>query len=103
MRADKRAYVNNLAGQAEAAAVRNKQSIGYKIIKILSVKCHLPAASLVKDEQDNLLITEKKQELRWTKHFKETPLDEAGIPEAMPDLHIDTHPTEKRLLAPSNS
>lgn len=62
--------LSDLAGQAEAAAVRNKQSIVYKITKIPSIKCHLPAASLVKDKQGNLLITEKKKELRWTKHFK---------------------------------
>ncbi|KAL9965924.1 hypothetical protein ACROYT_G029791 [Oculina patagonica] len=105
----KRAYINNLAAQAEAAAIRNEQGTVYKITKILSGKCHFPAASLVKDKQGNLLTTEKEQELRWTEHFKETlnrppPQEEADIPEAPSDLDIDIDPPnrELRLLAPLN-
>ena len=49
--ADKRDYVNNMAAQAESVAVCNEQGTVYKITKILSSMCHLPAASLVKEKQ----------------------------------------------------
>jgi len=68
--------------------------VKFTITKILSGKCHLPAASLVKDKKGKLLTAEKKQELFWTEHFKETlnrppPQEVVDIPEAPSDLDID--------------
>ncbi|KAL0187117.1 hypothetical protein M9458_018787, partial [Cirrhinus mrigala] len=76
VRADKRAFMDNLATQAEDAADRGEQGTLFRITKALSGKHHGSAsAPPIKDKKGRLLTTEKEQEARWAEHFQEVSTD----------------------------
>ena len=99
-RADRRAFVDDLASQAEEAAGRGEQGKVYKITKIVAGKYRGTSNAPITDKQGRLLTTEAEQEARWTEHFREVlnrppPTAEADIQDAEVDLDIDTAPPEK--------
>ncbi|XP_035677191.1 uncharacterized protein LOC118416215 [Branchiostoma floridae] len=69
-RRDKRAFVEDLATEAEQAATRGELSTVYRITKKL---CNQSSASSVpiKDKQGKLLTSEREQTARWAQHFEE--------------------------------
>ena len=70
-RADKRAYMEDLASQAEEAANREEQGQVYKITKLVSGKYRGATDTPIADKQGRLLTTEAEKEARWTEHFSE--------------------------------
>ncbi|RUS72691.1 hypothetical protein EGW08_019547 [Elysia chlorotica] len=72
-RADKRAFIDDLASQAEEAAGRGEQGKVYKITKIVAGKYRGTSNAPITDKQGRLLTTESEQEARWTEHFRESP------------------------------
>ncbi|XP_066019745.1 uncharacterized protein [Pocillopora verrucosa] len=108
-RADKRKYIENLASQAEEAAARNEQGTVYKVIMIITGKCHTTNV-IVKDKNGILLTSEGEQQRRWTKHFRELldrpppPTVVPNIQEAATDLDISTDvPTRRKIIQAINS
>ncbi|KAL9971331.1 hypothetical protein ACROYT_G023842 [Oculina patagonica] len=96
-RADKRAYIDELASQAENAANRGQQGKVYKITKLVCGKYGGRKLAPVKDVQGRLLTTERDQEVRWAEHFKDVlnrppPTVEADIQEAETDLDVNIDP-----------
>jgi len=86
-RADKRAYIDELASQTENAANRGEQGNVYKITKLVCGKYGGRKVAPVKDLQGRLLTTKSEQEARWAEHFKDVlnrppPTVEADIQEA---------------------
>ncbi|RXN12130.1 endonuclease-reverse transcriptase [Labeo rohita] len=104
VRADKQAFMDNLATQAEDAADRGEQGTLFRITKALSGKHHGSAsAPPIKDKQGRLLTTENEQEARWAEHFQEVlnrppPEEEADIQDASADLDINTDPPGKEEI-----
>ncbi|RXN04778.1 endonuclease-reverse transcriptase [Labeo rohita] len=104
VRADKRAFMDNLAMQAEDAADQGEQGTLFRITKALSGKHHGSAsAPPIKDKQGRLLTTENEQEARWAEHFQEVlnrlpPEEEADIQDASADLDINTDPPGKEEI-----
>ncbi|RUS90622.1 hypothetical protein EGW08_001619 [Elysia chlorotica] len=99
-RADKRAFIDDLASQAEEAAGRGEQGKVYKITKIVAGKYRGTSNAPITDKQGRLLTTESEQEARWTEHFREIlnrppPTAEADIHFAEVDLDINTEPPEE--------
>ncbi|KAI4896154.1 hypothetical protein NFI96_009623 [Prochilodus magdalenae] len=102
-RTDKRAYLNNLASEAEEAARKGEQGKLYKITKTISGKFHSNNNAPVKDKEGKLLTTEREQEVRWAEHFREVlnrppPSEEADIQEAIEDLDVNIAPPEKQEI-----
>ncbi|XP_025085353.1 uncharacterized protein LOC112558855 [Pomacea canaliculata] len=102
-RTDKRAYLNNLANEAEEAARKREQGKLYKITKTISGKFHSTNDAPVKDKEGKLLTTEREQEARWAEHFREVlnrppPSEEADIQEAIEDLDVNIAPPEKQEI-----
>ncbi|KAI4885603.1 hypothetical protein NFI96_005381 [Prochilodus magdalenae] len=102
-RTDKRAYLNNLASEAEEAARKGEQGKLYKITKTISGKFHSNNNAPVKDKEGKLLTTEREQEARWAEHFREVlnrppPSEEADIQEAIEDLDVNIAPPEKQEI-----
>ena len=95
-RADKRAFIENLADEAEAAAQTQNMATLYKITKTLTggfKNSDIP----VKDVDGNAVTCEAKQTQRWKTHFetilnKEAPRNQAEIPESKEDLKVNTDP-----------
>ena len=90
-RADKRAYVDNLADEAEAAAGRQDARTLYKITKVLSgsySSCNRP----VKDSSGNIIPGEKEKVKRWKEHF-ETVLNRPD-PDHAPDIAAADEPLD---------
>ncbi|RUS74991.1 hypothetical protein EGW08_017258 [Elysia chlorotica] len=95
-----RAFIDDLASQAEEAAGRGEQGKVYKITKIVAGKYRGTSNAPITDKQGRLLTTESEQEARWTEHFREVlnrppPTAEADIHFAEVDLDINTEPPEK--------
>ena len=95
-RADKRAYIDDLAIQAENAARRVEQGKVYKITKMVCGKYHGTS-------QGRLLTTKKKQEVCWAEHFNEIlnrqpPTTKADIQAAETDLDVNTDPPCKQEI-----
>ncbi len=95
-RNDKRAFIDELAGEAEQAAARGDLSAVYKITKRLcgSNKNH---SAPVKDKDGNNITTEHEQAARWVEHFQEVlnrpHPEEPANPTATDNiLDIDTNP-----------
>ena len=61
-RKDKRAYIEDIARQAEEAAEKREQGQLYKLTKLVSGKYRSNTSMPVKDKNGNLLTTDKKQE-----------------------------------------
>ena len=107
-RADKRKYIENLASQAEEAAVCNEQGTVYKVTKIITGKCHATKV-LVKDKNGILLTSEREQQRHWTEHFRELlnrpqPIVVLNIQEAATNLDISTDvPTRREIIQAINS
>lgn len=102
-RDDKRAYIDELASQAENAANRGEQGKVYKITKLVCGKYGGRKVAPVKDLQGRLLTTERDQEARWEEHFKDVlnrppPIVEADIQEAETDLDVNTDPPNKQEI-----
>ena len=102
-RADKRAYIDELASQAENAANRGEQGKVYKITKLVCGNYGGRKVAPVKDLQGRLLTTERDQEARWAEHFKDVlnrppPIVEADIQEAETDLDVNTDPPNKQEI-----
>ncbi|XP_025108813.1 uncharacterized protein LOC112572996 [Pomacea canaliculata] len=96
VRSDKRAYLNNLASEAEEAARKGEQGKLYKITKTISGKFHSTNNAPVKDKGGKLLTTEIEQEARWAEHFREIlnrppPSKEADIQEAIEDIDCESY------------
>ena len=70
-RTDKRAYLKDLASQAEEAARKGEQGKVYKITKIVSGKHRRTTETPIVDRKGQLLTTESQQEARWAEHFNE--------------------------------
>ena len=106
-RADKRKYIENLASQAEEAAVCNEQGTVYKVTKIITGKCHATKV-LVKDKNGILLTSEREQQRHWTEHFRELlnrpqPIVVLNIQEAATNLDISTDvPTRREIIQAIN-
>ena len=100
-RKDKRAYIEDIARQAEEAAEKREQGQLYKLTKLVSGKYRVNTS---KYKNDNLLTTEKEQEARWTEHFQEilnrSPPDQIiDIPETENDLEVNTEiPTTDEIV-----
>ena len=87
-RADKQAYMEDQASQAQEAANREEQGKVYKITKLVSGK------------ELRLLTTETEQEPRWVEHFREIlnrpqTTIEAEVQDPDTDLDVGTAPPEK--------
>ena len=101
-RADKRAYIEELATQAEQAARRGDSSTVYKITKQLC-GCNTRQAPPVKDEDGNIIASEKAQAERWVDHFRDVlnrpqPESPANPPPADEDLNIEVNtPNEEEV------
>ena len=95
-RADKRAFVDGLADEAEAAAGSQDVRTLYRITKVLSGKyssCNQP----VKDASGNIIPGEDGKRKRWKEHFEAVlnrpdPEDAPDITAAEEPLDIDTNP-----------
>ena len=104
-RADKRAFIEDLARQAEEAAMRGEQGQVYKITKLVCGKYRGATNAPITDKQGRLLTTEAEQEARWAEHFSEVlnrppPATEADVQDPDPnlDLDINTAPPEKEEI-----
>ena len=92
-RAEKRAYIDELASQAQNASNRGEQEKVYNITKLVCGK--YGDRKVAHDLQSKLLTTEREQEARWAEHFKDVPnrpppTVEADIQEAETDLDVNT-------------
>ena len=87
-RADKRAYIDELASQAENAANRGVQGKMY-IITILVWYGDRKVAH-VKDLKGRLVTTESEQEARWSEHFKDVPNRPPATVESETHLDVNT-------------
>jgi hypothetical protein len=103
-RRDKRAYMEEIAEEAEEAARRGDLGAVYKITKKLCGQSSSQAVP-VKDKHGNTISTESEQADRWVQHFQEVlnrpdPDDPADPEEAEIILDIDTsEPTEAEVTA----
>lgn len=101
-RADKRAYMEDLAKQTEEAADQGEQGQIYKITREICGKYGNNNDVHIKDKNGRLLTTEDEEKARWAEHFKEvlyrpTPDDEAIVIEAFQDLElISTYQTDRK-------
>ena len=106
---DKRAYMEELAKEAEEAVKTGEQRNVYKVTKLISGKYNGNRNAPIRYKQRQLLTTEKDQEARWEEHFKEVlnrpaPEEEPDIPEAEKDLSVDIGPPKKEeIIAAINS
>ena len=109
IRTDKRAYMEDLAKEAEEAAQKGEQRNVYKVTKLICGKYNGNRNVPIRDKQGQLLTSEKDQEARWVEHFNEVlnrppPEEEPDIPEAEEDLSVDTGPPKKEeIIAAINS
>ena len=95
-RADKQAYIEDLARQAEEAANRGEQGQVYKITKLVM-------DTPIVDRQGRLLTTEAEKEARWVEHFSEVlnrppPTTEVEVQYLNTDLDVSTAPPEKEEI-----
>ena len=102
-RADKRAYLDDIASQAEEAAAKGEQGQVYKITKIVSGKYRGNTETPIVDKQGRLLTTEAEQDARWAEHFNEVlnrppPTEEADVQDPNADLSVNTTPPEKEEI-----
>ena len=100
LRKDKRKHYENLASQAEQAAMRGEQSELYRITRDLSGKFQ-GECDAVKDKDGKRITLEDKQLQRWAEHFREVlnrpdPAERACISQPLGDkLDIDCSPPTK--------
>ena len=102
-RADKKAYIEDLASQAEETAHRGEQGQVYKIIKLVSGRYRRATDTPIVDRQGRLLTTEAEKEARWVEHFSKVlnrppPTTEADVQYPDTDLDVSTAPPEKEEI-----
>jgi hypothetical protein len=103
-RRDKRAFIEEVAEEAEQAARRGDMGTVYKTTKKLCGQ-NSSHAGPVKDKQGNTISTESEQADRWVQHFREVlnrpePVEPANPEPADQMLDIDTgQPTEAEVTA----
>ncbi|XP_062609155.1 craniofacial development protein 2-like [Saccostrea cucullata] len=102
-RRDKREAMDQLAAEAEKAAVRGEQGRVYNITKRVCGKFIGNTGGPIKDKHGTLLTSEKDQKERWVEHFREvlnrpSPDEAVVVPEATEDLDIDTDPPTKEEI-----
>uniref|UniRef100_K7EZ57 Reverse transcriptase domain-containing protein n=1 Tax=Pelodiscus sinensis TaxID=13735 RepID=K7EZ57_PELSI len=105
VRADRRAFVDDLAKEAESAAARGEQGQLYRITKQVCGKYHSIVSPPIKDKQGKLLTTQAEQDARWAEHFKEIlnrESSEEGVNicgrETDLDINIDL-PTKEEIIS----
>ena len=69
-RSDKRAFLDNMADEAEQAAGRGDLATLYNITRALSNR-QMHSSQAIRDKEGKLITAEKEQLERWTEHFKE--------------------------------
>ena len=100
---DKRMHYENLASQAEQAAIRGEQSELYRITRDLSGKFQ-GECDAVKDKDGKRITIEDKQLQRWAEDFREVlnrsdPAERACISQPLGDkLDIDCSPPTKNEI-----
>ena len=82
-KADKKAYVDNLADEAEQAAGRRDLRSLYSITRTLNGK-YTHSNVLVRDSEGNIITKESEQTPRWKEHFES--LLNRPDPEFVPDI-----------------
>ena len=96
---DKRAYMEDVASQAEEAVNRGGQG---QVYKITSGKYRGVTDTPIVNKQGRLLSTEAEQEARWAEHFSEVlnrpppTVEEEQNPDT--DLDVSTTPPEKEEI-----
>ncbi|XP_073670211.1 uncharacterized protein [Paramisgurnus dabryanus] len=103
LRSDKRAFMDDLASQAEEAASKGEQGKVYKITKVICGKYCGTKDIPITDKNGRLLTSETEIDARWAEHFSEVlnrppPTSKADIKEAEHDLDINTAPPEKEEI-----
>jgi hypothetical protein len=98
-RRDRRAFLENLASEAETAVVRCELSTVYKITKQLCGRNSRQSVP-VKAKDGSALPTEREQAARWVEHFQEVlnrpePDEPADPNVAGADLDIDISPPSR--------
>ena len=102
VRADKRAYVDNLAREAEEAAAKKDMRKLYNTTKILTGK-YQQTSRPIKNKDGQVLTDTEEQMKRWAEHFEEllnrpapqTPID---IPPAEAALQVNLErPSRKEI------
>ena len=102
-RADTKAYIEDLASQAEGAAHRGEQGQVYKITKLVSGRYCRATDTPTVDRQGRLLTTEAEKEARWVEHIREVlnrtpPTTEAEVQYPDTGLDVSTAPPEKEEI-----
>ena len=100
VRADRRAFVEELANESESAEARGEQSQLYKISRQICGKFYHNVNAPIRDKQGKLLTDETEQNARWAEHFKEIlnrepPTEEAIISDNQTELDINIEPPTK--------
>ena len=98
-RKDKRLFLQELAWEADLAAILGDMSTVFKIIKRLGGN-NFKQTAPVKDNNVNVLISEYKQAARWVEHFQKVlnhpqPNDPANPLPSEEVLDIDVSPPTK--------
>lgn len=97
---DKQSYINNLAEEAEQAAVTGNMKQLYNTTKNLTGK-YSRAERPVKDKEGQVIMGIEQQLSGWTEHFEELSRPALAIPPdiqaADVDLPIDCKPTRDVL------
>ena len=98
-RADKRAYMEGLARQAEEAAEKGEQGKIYKITRQICSKFHSTNDVPIKDKNGRLLTIEDEQKAWLAEVLNRPPPDEEAILiEAIRDLEIDINLPNKQEI-----
>ena len=105
-RVDEKAYIEDLASQAEEAAHRGEQGQVYKITKLVSGRYCRATDTPIVDRQGRLLTTEAEKEARWVEHFSEVlnrPPPTTEAEEQYTDLDVSTAPPAKEEIIAAKS
>ena len=95
-RRDKRAYMDNLAKEAEKASKSGNLSMMYKITKLLSGNKYKTSVPLL-DKSGKRISSEREEAARWVEHFQEVlnrpdPEEPTSPPPADDTLNINVDP-----------
>ena len=95
-RGDKKAFVENLANEAEQAAVKQDLKTLHTITKTLTGK-YSQSNLQVRNKNGEIISKELEQTLRWKEHFEETlnrpdPVDIPNVHEAEETIEVNTEP-----------
>ena len=101
--ADKWAYMEDLAGQAEEAENSGEQRQVLKVTKLISGKYCGATDTPIVDKQERLLTTETEQGAKWAEHFSEIlnrppTTIEAKVQDPDADLDVTTATSEKEEI-----